>query len=612
MKKYLSFPLLSAVALAASQSIDSEGQPCKVHAWVRAQDLSPDHISHGELRIKVPRAECAQQIAAVALRLQLDEFGEVKFLKQGAELPAIQTAANQTAPMGYEDWTGSSVMYDYQARDDAMSDPELWTVVAEERRAWATEATLLDNNPNCSQPIITPFTVAVPAVNYPPSVTRYRSLQSPISRHSFNDLGYHYIAVVTFTDGHTAEVPAGYTTFVPMVHASAARKPFTWNTTFEQNQCGVDSNSSPQEKKRVEDLERCLPEAQRSSFFAEITLEEGNVVKRGLPVKGRVTVHSTSGSTTMSDISVNLRTVLREHWAQAQAAGGGDAGFHNATSPMCKYWGSDQKLDPESDNYMYIFGDDNDRMAHRMFSHYPSSYGVITPAHPYFDFELEIPEGRPVDFATYYAHSETLVQLALTVIYSEEAATCANPSARPPKEEVALAADDATMTEEGLWDSYTRVGQKVRVQTYHRSLTLQATVPITIVDRAAPADTLPIAHYLTPGLPAPVLRRGAQVDVPAFPSARPLVVAEALVNTSARLMQAGSSDPYYTMQQFMNASRFALNSMYPDPTKDYRSGNYAGLLWRKKVVAEERGIWPVRSEQVVEEGNHDEQHHFAT
>ncbi|KAJ7484340.1 hypothetical protein FB451DRAFT_1232200 [Mycena latifolia] len=593
MKKYLSFPLLSAVALAASL-------PCKVHAWVRAQDLSPDHISHGELRIKVPRAECAQQIAAVALRLQLDEFGEVKFLKQGAELPAIQTAANQTAPMGYEDWTGSSVMYDYQARDDAMSDPELWTVAAEERRAWATEATLLDNNPNCSQPIITPFTVAVPAVNYPPSLarSRSRSLQPPISRHSFNNLGYRYIAVVTFTDGHAAEVPAGYTTFVPIVHASAAQKPFTWNMTFEQNQCWVDS---PLEKKHAEDLERCLPEAQRSSFVAEITLEEGNVVKRGLPVKGRVTVHSTGGSTTMSAISVNLRTVLREHWAQAQAAGGGDAGFHNATSPMCKYWGSDQKLDPESDNYMHIFADDDDRMGHRlrMLSHSTGSHGSITLAHPSFNFEFEIPEGMPVNFATYYAHGETLLKLCLTVIYSEEAATCMAP-----------AADDATMTEEGLWDSYTRVGQKVQIQTYHRSLTLQATVPITIVDHAAPADALPIAHYLTPGLPAPVLRRGAQVDVPAFPPARPLVVTEALVNTSARLMQVGSSDPYRMRQQFMNTSRYALNSMYPDPTKDYRSGNYAGLLWRKKVVAEERGIWPVQSEQVVEEGNG--QHYFAT
>ncbi|KAJ7622908.1 hypothetical protein DFH06DRAFT_1009006, partial [Mycena polygramma] len=121
-------------------------EPCTIRAWVRAQDLSPDHISHGELRIKVPRAECANQIASVALRLQLDEFGEVKFLKKGAVLPEVRPS-NQSAPSGYADWTGSDVVYDYQAYEDRFSNPELWTVKAEERRAWTTQATLLDNNP---------------------------------------------------------------------------------------------------------------------------------------------------------------------------------------------------------------------------------------------------------------------------------------------------------------------------------------------------------------------------------------------------------------------------------------------------------------------------------
>jgi hypothetical protein len=71
----------------------------------------------------------------VALRLQLDEFGEFKFLKKGAVLPA----ANQSA--------GGGVLYDNQALYDGLSNPDLWTVKAEERRAWMTEATLLENNP---------------------------------------------------------------------------------------------------------------------------------------------------------------------------------------------------------------------------------------------------------------------------------------------------------------------------------------------------------------------------------------------------------------------------------------------------------------------------------
>jgi hypothetical protein len=82
----------------------------------------------------------------VTLRLQLDEFGEFKYLKNGAVLPAVQ-ATNQSAPDGYADWVGSDIVYDYQARDNGLIDPELWTIKAEERRAWTTEATLVDNNP---------------------------------------------------------------------------------------------------------------------------------------------------------------------------------------------------------------------------------------------------------------------------------------------------------------------------------------------------------------------------------------------------------------------------------------------------------------------------------
>jgi hypothetical protein len=45
------------------------------------------------------------------------------------------------------------------------------------------------------------------------------------------------------------------------------------------------------------------------------------------------------------------------------------------------------------------------------------------------------------------------------------------------------------------------------------------------------------------------------------------------------------------MQQFMSRSW----ERYPDPTEDYRGGEFAGVLWKKKVVAEERGIWPLRT-----------------
>ncbi|KAJ6527269.1 hypothetical protein DFH09DRAFT_1371470 [Mycena vulgaris] len=548
MKNPLIFPLLSAAAFAASQSnasnvsasveVESSSQPepeaCQVRAWVRAQDLSPDNTSHGELRIKVPRAECAHQVASVALRLQLDEFGEFKFLKAGVVLPAVQQAANQSKPVGYADWGGSSVVSDYQARDDAMSDPAFWTIGAEERCAHGQprRRSLI-----AIQPVVTPFTVAVPAVNYPPGLIKSRHLESPLSRHSFSDLGYRYTAVVTFTDGRIVDVPAGYTTFIPTVHVSAEKTPFSWNTTFEEApRCG---DETPYQKK-----------AHRRPS-KKITLDEGNIVQAGLPIKGRVTVHSTSGSTTVSDIRVSLRSLQQNHWAQAQATAGGDIDFYNATSTLCIY--SRVTTLAESDTYSPSRDD----------------YNHLTPAHPSFDFEVSLPLETPVDFASYYSHAERGRELRVP----------AGKHAWIPKDEAP--ADDVDLTEEGLWDSYTALGKKVQPSTYHRQIRLQAVVPITVVGKPS---AHPIAHYLTPGLGAPVLRPGSPADAPVFPVVQPGVY------------------PGGARQRVGTTDADGLERPYPDPTKDYRWDNYAGLLWRKKVVAEERGIWPLRAEVAVDEG----------
>ncbi|KAJ6528706.1 hypothetical protein B0H10DRAFT_258187 [Mycena sp. CBHHK59/15] len=85
MMKPLLFALLSTASLAvasqasnSTESVQDSEEPCKVYAQVRAEDLSPDHVSRGELRVKVKQAHCANQVASVVLRLQLDEFGEEK------------------------------------------------------------------------------------------------------------------------------------------------------------------------------------------------------------------------------------------------------------------------------------------------------------------------------------------------------------------------------------------------------------------------------------------------------------------------------------------------------------------------------------------------------
>ncbi|KAJ7809051.1 hypothetical protein B0H14DRAFT_2867794 [Mycena olivaceomarginata] len=571
-------PLSSVAAFAVSLASGvqwpwiTQLEPCAVRAWVRAEDLSPDHISRGELRLKVTRKECANQIASVALRLQLDEFGEFKFLKKGAVLPEVRVS-KESAPVGYEDWMGSDIIMDYQAHDEGLSDPDLWTTF-----------------PCPSSP---PFTVAVPAVNYPPVVMVYRSLYGPISRHSCSSLGYHYTAVVTFTDGRTENVPAGHTAFIPssQPHVQA---PFTRNSTFEYlNLCEMDDLVS---RKHDKDLEKCLPEAQRSVFRAEINLAEGNVVEKGRPLRGRVTVHAIrEGSTAISDIQVDLRSLTRDHWAQAQAAAGGDAEFSNATSGACRQGTGDRELYAESVDYATLFDDEDDVQAHLW-----RSMGVglmqkpITPAQPYFDFEIEVSGDTPVDFTSYYSTSETFLHVRLSVVYSWDVVKCMYPD--HVKSLSTEDADDAAETdEEGLWDMYTPVGKPAApASRWYRTMTLETTVPITVVANTTLGR--PVAHYLAPsGAKAPVLRSGVQLEMPtSFPPAQPIFTVEGLADTSARLMQSGSTDPY---QSFTNMSlMLGDRSEYPDPAKNYQGGNFAGVLWKKKLVAEERGILPLRDE----------------
>lgn len=96
------------------------------------------------------QGHCANRIASVSLRLQLDEFSEIKHLRRGAVIPEIRQAHNQTVPADFADYWGSNandVVYDYGEYDRSMSDSAFWVVKAEERKAWSTEAVLFENNP---------------------------------------------------------------------------------------------------------------------------------------------------------------------------------------------------------------------------------------------------------------------------------------------------------------------------------------------------------------------------------------------------------------------------------------------------------------------------------
>ncbi|KAJ6545418.1 hypothetical protein B0H19DRAFT_1238291 [Mycena capillaripes] len=568
-----------------------DDSPCNAQAWVRAEDLSPNHISKGdspsppllrmtsnkiaigELRVKVSRAECAHQVVSVVLRLQLKEFSEFVSLKDGVVLPERWQALNETTqPPGD---VVHEVVYDRQSYAEAMRDLNLWNVQAQERLAWTTEATLLDHLPNLTHPIVTPFTVSVPAVNYPPGDERIRVVR--IARHSWGDLSYEYTAIVTFTDGRTVDVPAGHTTFIPADHSNPTKMPSSWNATFKD----------PCNELQDRELDRCLPKDERSEFVAEVTLDEGNVVQKGSLLKGRVTVHSTRGSTTVSGISAGVWTAYRDHWAQTLAAAAGDAGFVEATSfsqQRCRTALGGRPLNADSPSYAQIFAGPSEFPEWRfppvmLVSSDDTRDNTFTPEHPHFDFEFLVPNDGPVDFASYYSSAENQLLLNLDVLYAPEVADCLKkPQPRPPR----TAADEAAATEERLWDSSTRVGHPVDFakrkpppKSRRCEMTLVATVPIILVGSAIRTGS-PVAHYLTTGLPTPVIRSGSEIEVAEFPLAESVVYDEPVGDTFARLLA-----PHPGPGKWKDI---------PDPSKGYRWGHYAGLLWKKKVVAEERGI----------------------
>ncbi|KAJ6525248.1 hypothetical protein DFH09DRAFT_1188665 [Mycena vulgaris] len=100
---------------------------------------------------------------------------------------------------------------------------------------------------------------------------------------------------------------------------------------------------------------------------------------------------------------------------------------------------------------------------------------------------------------------------------------------------------EAKTTDEALCqNSFTPVGQGAKT-TYSRTMRAVAVLPITVVASAVPATAQPIPHYLTPGIPVPVLRRGpgAPADVPEFPLAHPVFTVEPLVDISARFNAVG-------------------------------------------------------------------------
>lgn len=174
---------------------------------------------------------------------------------------------------------------------EALRDPALWSLQAEERHAWKTEAQLVlgpfgayvglasitsahhSVSTEYSQPLVVPFYVAVPNVNYPPGISYsgWSSNGNGNEREMSSKHAYHYTAVVEFASGRSIDVPAGHTTFYPVPPPVHSKAPFMANYTFEKiPTCGS-----------IREFDDCEANAQMTTFGAEVLIEGGTTVRLG-------------------------------------------------------------------------------------------------------------------------------------------------------------------------------------------------------------------------------------------------------------------------------------------------------------------------------------------
>jgi hypothetical protein len=73
--------------------------------------------------------------------------------------------------------------------------------------------------------------------------------------------------------------------------------------------------------------------------------------------------------------------------------------------------------------HIFAENDNEDRVYYSLNSR-SSVNTAITPEHPYFDFELQIPLDTSVDFTSYYTTIKNHLHFHLTVLYSLDVAKC--------------------------------------------------------------------------------------------------------------------------------------------------------------------------------------------
>jgi hypothetical protein len=240
---------------------------CDVRGWLRAPDLLPGHIIDGDVHLLIngTHPDCFN-ISSAHLGLRHKERGVVRYPSPAAELPAEpkndKDGAGCSRSNGYrirEDrydiwytphWQrfGRSLVEDVTDTNDTylqereewrkrMAEHDLWTVRVDETTDFEVlhpesivgetngplELLLEQEDLQQAKHKIANFSLAVPNVNFPPSLAQSGSMSGHAQHVRIkSDQQTEYLITISWDNGTQIELPVGTTVWVPQESSSAS------------------------------------------------------------------------------------------------------------------------------------------------------------------------------------------------------------------------------------------------------------------------------------------------------------------------------------------------------------------------------------------------------
>ncbi|KAH0834761.1 hypothetical protein J3R83DRAFT_10357 [Lanmaoa asiatica] len=215
--------ILGFVALfGAVQGSKIPSPGCNAQAWVRAPDLTPNAIIHGDTRVKIS-AECPA-VEDVFLGLRFKERSFVKALRSREDEKRL--SPEPAPPFDFSNpspWASMPSRFANrsveEAYEEVATNKDLWIVREEERLVFETTQPINmgSRNHGAHRDTVQDFSILVPSTNFPPALDAGNVGQIPIAGEIVHvEWIYEYFAQISFANGTTKEISAGLTAFQPL------------------------------------------------------------------------------------------------------------------------------------------------------------------------------------------------------------------------------------------------------------------------------------------------------------------------------------------------------------------------------------------------------------